>query len=281
MDFTPTNAPTSGTITADDGFGHIDTTGTITVNLGAVASIVIRDAAGGAGNVVNALNITTDDTIILYAAGYDSVPNFIGDVSVTWARTGDLDPVPAGPSASIVFNPSTPTVTGGQITADYGGGITDSTGIISVDVGALDYIRIENAAGGTGSPVTTFIMTTDDSLPVWAAGYDADGNFINDVDVTWTAGGSFNDSDLSVTGGISTIFQPDNLGTGTITADDGSGHVDATGLLTVNVGTLNYVLIRSASGGAGIEIVDYVMTTDDSYQMWAAGYDADGNYIFD
>ncbi len=55
----------------------------------------------------------------------------------------------------------------------------------------------------------------------------------------------------------------------------------ASGLVTVNGATLNYVLIRTAANNGGIEFADSVFTTDNSVTFFAAGYDVYNNYLSD
>ena len=84
-------------------------------------------------------------------------------------------------------------------------------------------------------------MTTDESLTLYAAVYDADNNYLQDVSVDWTNTGnldtvSSSGSSLHVTVTIST--------TGTISISSGSLVGDATGTITVNGGNQSYLKIR-------------------------------------
>jgi len=103
----------------------------ITVTPGALASLVIKDAAGGSGNEVITHTMTIDDSLPVYAAGYDAYTNYISDIVVTWSTTGDLDPILAGPATSAIFTPRT-AGTSGTITADDGNRHTAATGTITV-----------------------------------------------------------------------------------------------------------------------------------------------------
>ena len=261
--FSPSTADTSGTITADAGGGMDDNTGTITVNPGALDYIVICTDANGQ-TPAGSHTMTTDDTWTLYAAGYDAEDNFIANQTVTWDETGTLDEVShSGPS--YTFSPST-AGTSGRITADAGGGMDDETGTITVNVGALDYIVIEDAAGGTGNEVNTHSLVIGGTFQVWAAGYDAHDNYRSDVTVTWTGTGVIAGR-LAPASGSSTTFTAEEAGTGTIRANDGSGHEDETGTISVqtplltitksdnpdpvNAGnTLAYTIIITNSGDA-------------------------------
>lgn len=199
-------------------------------SVGGLAYIIIRDSSGGGGSEVTTRSMTTDETLDLWAAGYDSDDSFIGDQLVTWDITGTLDGVLAGPTTNVTFEPST-SGTSGTITADASG-LTDATGMITVDVGGLHRIIIRDELGGGGSVVNDLTMTIEETLEVWAAGYDLDDNFIGDQSVDWEGTGVVS-GNLSPTTGISTIFNPTTIGTGTIEAEDGEGHTDDTGIITV------------------------------------------------
>ena len=98
-------------------------------------------------------------------------------------------------------------------------------------------------------------MTTDDTLSVWAIGYDSEWNFIGEINSDWTTTGTL---DLQTATGVSSfIFSPLTTGSGIVFANDLSGHTDVTGLITVNVGVLSYILIRDAPSGLGNVIERY------------------------
>ncbi|MDY6874908.1 MAG: hypothetical protein SWK90_01710 [Chloroflexota bacterium] len=279
--FEPETAGTSGTITADAGGGMTDATGTITVNAGALDYIVICTDANGQ-SPAGSHTMTTDDTWMLYAAGYDAEDNFRGNETATWDETGTLDDV-SGSGTSYTFEPET-AGTSGRITANASGK-TDETGTITVNVGVLDYIVIEDAAGGTGSEVNTHSLVIGGTFQVWAAGYDEAHNYRGDVTVTWTGTGVVAGR-LAPVSGSSTTFTAEEAGTGTIQADDGSGHTDETGTITVqtpvltitktddpdpvNAGaTLAYTIIITNSGDA--EATTVVVTEH---------YDANVSFVY-
>jgi hypothetical protein len=268
----------TGTIHADAGGSVTATTGTIWVNPGNLHHVVIRDTAGGGGSEVDTHTMTTDDSLTVYAAGYDAESNYISDQVVDWATTGTLDGQTATGS-SFTFDPVTAN-TSGTITADAGGGVTDATDTITVSLGALGHVVIRDAAGGAGAEVDTHMMVVYDTFSVWAAGYDADGNYIDDVTVTWTGSGVVTGR-LSPTSGISTTFTAGLAGPGAIHADAGSGITDETGVITVNPGDLHHIVIRDATRGGGNEVDTRTLSVGVSLSVWAAGYDAENNYIED
>ncbi|RLC98298.1 MAG: hypothetical protein DRI77_05325, partial [Chloroflexi bacterium] len=87
--------------------------------------------------------------------------------------------------------------------------------------------------------------------------------------ITPGAGGGWTDN----------IYTSAISGTWTVTGTvDG---VDGVATLTVNPGGLDYVIIRTASDGGGEVAGNHVMATDETWTLWAAGYDAGDNYIGD
>ncbi len=129
--FTPLTAPSSGTIIATGG-GFSDPTGNIEVTSGTLTYLRLRTQANGNGVVYSDTAITADDTLILYAAGYDNNNNYLGDKVVDWYSTGSLDYVNAN-GTSYTFDPVT-APTSGKIGATNGT-INAFTGTVSVAVG--------------------------------------------------------------------------------------------------------------------------------------------------
>ncbi len=113
-----------------------NTTGgpSITVTTGELDHLIIRNASGGGGAEVGAQTLNTDQSLIVYAAGYDAASNFLGDQSVNWTLTGSLDGS-GSTASSYTFSPSV-APTAGTIVATSGG-INDATGTITVNTGAL------------------------------------------------------------------------------------------------------------------------------------------------
>ncbi len=217
-----------------------------------LASIKITDAPDG--TEITTLTTTTDGNVVLYASGYDSGGIYIGLQVVDWGFAGSVffrqkDFSGWKNLSSTTFIPDNIGVD--QITIV--GAFSDSTGNITVNPGAVDSIVIENATGGTGSSAKNRTMTTLDTLTIFAIGYDADGNYVEDVLSTWSSTGTLE----AIAPGPSTSlsFSPTIDGTqGTIIADDGAAHIDATGTVRVNASPLTSVMIRDAAGGLGNEV---------------------------
>ncbi len=271
--FTPTTAPSSGTIIANGTYS--DTTGNISVSSGTLSYILIRSASGGAGDTVGTVDLTADDVLNLYAAGYDINDNYLGEVSATWVSTGTLDDISLTGS-SISFDPIVAPASG-TIIADVNGK-SDATGLINVGVGSLDYITINDNTGSAGVEIGDLNLSPGQSVNMYASGYDSDNNFISAINVTW---GSTGNLDPVSGSGTSYLFTPVTaLSSGTVTITDGT-RSDATGTITVGSGAFTKLKILDQPGGEGTEIDDVEMTTDETLTLYAASYDNYDNYLGD
>ncbi len=171
----------------------------------------------------------------LYAAGYDVGDNYIGDQAVNWTLTGTLDGSGATNSSSFTFSPALAPRSGSIIATS--GSISDATGTITVSPGALASLTIRDGPNNGGSIVNTVSLNTDQSITLYAAGYDAESNYIADQAANWSLTGTLEGS--GATGTTSFTFAPDTANTsGTIRADAG-GFFDVTGTITVTGGTLS------------------------------------------
>ena len=177
-----------------------------TVNVGNIDHILVRDAPDNGGSEVAAVGLTADQTLTLYAAGYDAQDNYLGDVSVTWSSpSGNLAPSVSGTGSSFTFSPTT-APTSGIIRATHATAGTDDTGTITVNVGAINFVRVNSGSSGNTAAVGAQSLSASQTLTVHASGYDSDQNYRSDESVSW-----------SVTGGIGTLSTPSGIST-TLTA---------------------------------------------------------------
>ncbi len=272
--------PGTGVIHADHATVNDDDTGTITVTVGSVASITIRDAPDNGGNAVGASTITADDQVTYYAAAYDDQSNFISDVSVTWsAASGSLAPAISGSGTSFEFLPTTSAVSGVIRATHSASSSTDDTGTITVNDGSLSYVRINSGASGNTSEITTSGLTADQTLLVHASGFDSDGNYIGDVSVNWSVSGGI--GTVAPTSNSSTTLTAITVGSGVINADHATATDDATGTITITAGALASIVVVEGGSGNGPDMGARSVTTDQALTLHAAGYDSDGNYRSD
>ncbi len=147
----------------------------------------ITDAAGGNGQEIGSRTLSLDETLKLYASGFDNYNNYVRDVTANWGVTGELD----APSPLIgewtEFDPQSPG-TSGKIYADSLTLQADTTGTITV--GSISFVKIRTAPGGQGVELADTTITADDEITLYCAGYDAGSNYIGDVFVRWESTGS-------------------------------------------------------------------------------------------
>ncbi len=289
--FSPT---TAGARTAYIAIGNNDNnenpynltlTGTGTAS--ALNNVKIVNAAGGAGSEVTTQSLTADETLTVYAAGYDQYGNYVSDQSVSWSGTGVVSGnlSPATGTSTTFTAVSTGT---GTITADHATATDDSTGTITVTPGTAASFDVTTEHSGTETAGTPFsvTLTARDADNNIATGYTG----AHSLAWTWTATNSPTgvsptkpaDGSQTFASGTVTVsgFTLTDAGeTPTITA---TAEVSGTsGAITVNDGALSYVKIEDTAGGAGSEVTTRGMDSGDTYTVYAAGYDASGNYIAD
>jgi len=95
-------------------------------------------------------------------------------------------------------------------------------------IGPLDHISIVD--GVPGNEVNDFTIAVGKSLTLYAAGYDVSEQYRGLVDVQWSSTGTL---DPITAAGAEFTFSQATTGSGTIMADDGYGHIDTTGTISV------------------------------------------------
>ncbi|MFQ5883613.1 MAG: Ig-like domain-containing protein, partial [Thermoplasmata archaeon] len=163
--FNPTQ-PGSGTISADDGNGHANTTNIIQVVIGARASVGIDPWSPG--------TLTAEETLNFTASGYDADGNQIGPAIVNWTVNGGIGNIAPGPSDNSTFEAT--TVGMGTVTIDDGLGRVNTTDLITVTAGALNTLEV------LPNPV---VMEHGETQDFSATGYDSYGNIVTIVDSIW------------------------------------------------------------------------------------------------
>ncbi|MFQ5822538.1 MAG: hypothetical protein ACE5JB_00600, partial [bacterium] len=263
----PTTPGTSGQITADTTGITGDTTGTITV--GNIAKVLIISAAGGAGNEVGDLTITADDTLTLFAAGYDAGNNFIGDVVVDWTSSGTLTPTINSQGVnSVTFSPTTAPASG-KIFANHATAADDSTGTITVNpgvpVGTVTLIPTPPtlpADGFSTSQITSSLIVDSDNNAVGANRQftvvlsDTNLGMITTADVDPGRAGH----QIATNSNSELVFEfkADTLG-GTVNIFVSSVNGSATGNAFINIGSLSISSIATfpdfvSQGQSGISV---------------------------
>lgn len=205
----------------------------------------------------------------------NTVTGYTGTHSLNWSGLGNspnndppnYPPNPVsfanGVASSLAFTPYR-AETGARIIV-VEGTVSGASNFFDVSVAPqVGEIVIESHPGSAGSEVTTHDMVAYESFTVYAAGYDAWGNYIADQTVDWSGTGVAQ-GQVSPGSGTSTTLTPVSGGTGTIEATLGALG-DATGLITVRAPILNVTLSDSPepveAGGALVYTIDYGNTGD-------------------
>jgi uncharacterized repeat protein (TIGR01451 family) len=228
---------------------------------------------GPIGTPITTKSLTADQDFTFYAVGYNGVTS---TQEVTWTLSADVG------ALSVVRGPSTvldaTTVGSADLKAQL---VTtpsiSTTARINVTPGLPHHIVIRTGANESGEVAGTHAMTTDETWTLYAAGYDADNNYIDDLSVSWSVKGE-NIGVVAPVTGDSTVLDATKTGVGRVHASHALAGDDETGDITVSVGALHHVVVQSASSGGGSEVGDHTMTIYQTYTMWAAGYDADNNF---
>lgn len=185
LKFAPSTFDTSGTIKAIPDNGYAGETGTIKVVRGRLAYIKIMDSPNYSGKEVKKIRMTTDDTLKLYAAGFDKKDVYIGDVPVDWHTEGELDKVDVQNSPVLEFSPSKANVKGKIVAEAKIGNAKVSIDDIIITHGKLHYVRIEDAPDGKGKEVYNLTISIDEKVSLYSLGYDAKDNYIGNIKVDW------------------------------------------------------------------------------------------------
>ena len=253
-------------------------TGPLTVVAAAPTRVYVEGAPSDAGHEVNdLLDLTTDDTLVLYAVARDAFGNFVSDEVGTWGLTGDdIGTIQAGPSSSTQVDLQ--RTGAARVTIQHATLQGDETGNLVVGSGTLVKVRIESTPGGTGIETGSLTLIAGNTLTVYAVGYDLDGNYTGDVPVTW-----------SVTGGIgpvgisppATYFELHAVavGVGQIVATSNNALGDSTGDIVINAGVPDRIVVETAPDGIGSEVRDVVLTADEATTFYAVARDQQGNFI--
>jgi parallel beta-helix repeat protein len=259
----------TATITLNDTLGHTNTT-QVTVVIPTIDYIKIRDSNNGKGNIVNDMLYILGDADLFWAAGFNHTYGYIEDVTVTWSSNDTGVGTVTTPGSFTTFNTQgSGTCT---VTADYGGGISNTTGILTVST--VDYIVIEDAVGlEVGDD---FMNIGGNGSYLFAYGYNNTLGKLLNVTVLWES--SNTTVGQVMPSGSQTSFNASTDGTCIVTADYG-GLTDETGTITVSSYNVDYIQIRDAPGGGGnvVDNPEYLKESVDTY--YGAMYNTVEGYL--
>jgi hypothetical protein len=263
-----------------------DSTGLLTVEdiPPEVSYILIRDAPGGAGNVVTTRTYGVNDDDMFYAAAYDSGDNYLGDVEVTWSTSSSLvgaidttTGLATNFTAQQVFLDSTCT-----ITAEYDTSIDYTTGDLTVLAPTVDEIRIVDTSSVGTIDIADQTAIVGFEITGYAASFNDTIGYLGDILATWSVVNTLGATATTFpTTGFSSEFDAELTGgTGTWTADDGDGHTD-TVIFTITPPTIDYIIIRDAPDDGGIEVDTANYLGGNTDMFYAAAYNDTADYLYD
>ncbi len=160
-------------------------TGAITVFNNSIDQIIIRNRTRGNGVWIDDRTYYEGDIDMFFAAGYNDTYGYEGDFAVTWASS-DTNVCTIIRSELHPFGAELKAIGVGtcNITADFGGGITNVTDAFTVGP-RIDYIIIRDAPNGTGGWIDDRSYETVEIDKFYAAGYNNTLGYLDDVEVYW------------------------------------------------------------------------------------------------
>jgi hypothetical protein len=273
------------TWTADYGGGMTDTV-VFTINPPQVDYIEIVDIAGGVGETpIPDHTLNVGDTVTGYAASYNLVTGYLGDIAVNWSVTNasgaTASTLPLTGVDSSVFSAG---MTGGQATwtADDGMGHTDSV-IIDINAPTVDHIMIVDTEGTGVTEIDDQTVDGGFVILAWAASYNDTAGYIGDISVTWALENSSAPSSfITPLSGMNTTFTSGTEdGVVNLTADDGAGHNDTVVFTIEIIYTIDYITIVDTQDTGLAEITDQTVPVGFSIAGYAASFNHTGGYLGD
>ena len=276
--FSASNVGT-GIVSANDGLGHVDNTGMVTINAGPLASIKILEGSTGDGGELLDYTMTTDQSLTVHAAGYDANDNYTGDVPVNWSLSDSIGVItPESNTTSSIFYAN--RVGTGRIQAIHPSAGNDQTGEITINVGKLRYVKVAESDSGNTIELDGATVRAGDTLIVHAVGFDADYNYIGDLQVDWQVENSIGIVNPQ-SNSTFTHFMAQQQGTGYLRAVHGTVGNDLTGPIRVIPGMLHHLRLETGLANHRHEVPDTTVNINRTLNLYAAGYDEFDNYIRD
>ncbi len=234
------------------GVSGITGTADLTVTAGPLAAIHLTPAGA---------TLAPGGTQLFTASGTDSLGNPVTPVSVSWV-------ISPGVAGSVVSSgPLTAEVSSGTTAGYYPSAVQASTaGItgtaaLTVTAGALSRIDVVPAAA---------VLSVHASTPFTATGYDAYGNTVAPLTVTWSTV-TASVGIVTPTGPLNAIFQAGAApGIYPAAVRASAGGLTGTADVTVTAGTLQVIRLAPASATLGISATQ---------TFTASGEDAFGNAV--
>jgi hypothetical protein len=248
------------------------TTGAVTFNPGSLSKFAIALSTPQ----VNAQAFTTA-TITAQDVYGNTITNFdagANAVTLSTSGTGTLNTTSLNTTGS--FSNSVATISGltftglvgsHTLTATSANGKTGSA-TFNVTPGAPVSVKIVNGSTASATQVTTSTLTADQSLSLWAAGYDISGNWTGLLLGDWSNSGTLAPA-VAITSVSSLVFNPTIAPTsGKIAFTNGSLSA-TTDTITVSVGTAQHFVVTAPTSA----------TAGQSFAVTITAEDSDGNIV--
>jgi len=242
---------------------QVSLTGPATATAGAVSTVFTLTSQNGNGDTAN----VTSDTVFSLSSNSSGTATFYSDAGGT-SVIPEVTISNGSSSATFYYKDTkagSPTVTA---TRTSGMSLGSDTHGLTVNAGTASKIRVETAADGSGSVVSSQDVTQGSSITVYAISRDAQDNFVANVtDGNWSLENKTSgvaDGDL-VGGGGSAVFTGHMIGTANIrVTKDGLVSTDSD-TITVVAGTASQVnLTGPASATAGTVSTAFTLTSQDA-----------------
>jgi hypothetical protein len=259
--------------------GVFNTTIVDVINPPSIDYIVIMDAPNGAGNVIGTLEYNFGETDTFYAAGFNYSSGYLKDIDVLWTTSNEsIGNVTPGPGTSTTFSANLTHL--GDVKMDV---IITATNLIGPEV---DYIQIRDAPGGGGTEVTTKDYIQYETDIFYVAGYNNIVGYLSDVIVNWESYlPNVGTVSPSINSSSTTFSAQGTIGSTFVTAVYRPGISDSTSTLTVTgppEASVDYIIIRDASGGGGSVVTLLELVAGDSVTLYCAGYNTStGGFVKD
>jgi hypothetical protein len=256
-----------------------DVTGTLTVLPPSADYIVITDAPNGAE--ITTVYLGVGENLLIYASGYNNTgPTYAGLVEADWEQSpaiGSLNPQQAG---STTF---TAGISGGitTITATNNPSSLSDDFTLIVTPPTIDYIQIRDAAGGSGSIVTTRTYSVNQVEIYYVAANNYTVGYLRDIEAAWSSDNS--SVGLVISPGQWTFFTAQRVATTAICIVMANylTYWNSTGELTVLAPIIDYIQIRDAENGEGNITTAAIFNEGDEAIFYVAAYNRSVGYLGD
>jgi PKD repeat protein len=232
----------------------------VTINSPGVDYLKITDSPDGVELIT--VNLNVGDSITIYASSYNSTSGYVGLLSVNWSESAGLGSFDYGFGTFTTFTAGllggSTTITGENVTM----GISGSFEVI-INPPSVDFLTLTDNPDGV--ELTTVILSVGESITIYASGYNLTSGYVDLVNVNWDEPSGIGTFDILF--GTSTTFTAGMAGgSSAISGENLTLGISDSFYITITAPTVDYILIRTQSGGGGINLCEPV-----NYQSYPVG----------